>query len=66
MTNRVHRRAEYAWQAAERDRRAEDALIAALKVKHSMPDATINDVAQTEYARRRHPHKDAPDAADAD
>jgi hypothetical protein len=46
---------------------AEDALIAALKVKHSMPDAVINYVRkQNARGDRRHPHQDVADAADAD
>jgi hypothetical protein len=46
---------------------AEDALIAALKVKHSMPDAVINYVRkQNARGDRRHPHQDVSDAADAD
>ena len=44
---------------------AEDALIAALKVKHEKPDATINYVRKrNERGDRRHPHKDiSQDAA---
>lgn len=42
---------------------AEDALIAALKVKHERPDAVINYV-RKRNARgdRRHPHKDISQA----
>jgi hypothetical protein len=37
---------------------AEDALIAALKVKHQKPDATINYVRRSNRrGDRRHPHK---------
>lgn len=37
---------------------AEDALIAALKVKHEMPDAAINYVRKRNVrGDRRHPHK---------
>jgi hypothetical protein len=38
---------------------AEDALIAALKVKYEMPDATINYVRRANRrGDRRHPHQD--------
>jgi hypothetical protein len=43
---------------------AEDALIAALKVKHQNPEATINYVRRSNRrGDRRHPHKSV--AADA-
>jgi hypothetical protein len=43
---------------------AEDALIAALKVKHQKPEATINYVRRSNRrGDRRHPHKSV--AADA-
>jgi hypothetical protein len=43
---------------------AEDALIAALKVKHQKPEATINYVRRSNKRDdRRHPHKSV--AADA-
>ena len=43
---------------------AEDALIAALKVKHEKPEATINYVRRSNRrGDRRHPHKSV--AADA-
>ncbi len=39
---------------------AEDALIAALKVKHKEPEATINYVRRSNRrGDRRHPHKSA-------
>lgn len=39
---------------------AEDALIAALKVKHQTPDATINYVRRSnKRGDRRHPHEAA-------
>jgi hypothetical protein len=41
---------------------AEDALIAALKVKHERPDAAITYVRKhNERADRRHPHPDVSD-----
>lgn len=43
---------------------AEDALLAALKVKHEMPEATINYVRKrNERGDRRHPHMDVEDAS---
>jgi len=42
---------------------AEDALIAALKVKHEMPEAAINYVRKrNERGDRRHPHLDVTQA----
>ncbi len=42
---------------------AEDALIAALKVKHEKPDAVINYVRkQNARGDQRHPHKDISEA----
>jgi len=44
---------------------AEDALIAALKVKHENPDSVINYVRRrNRRGDRRHPHKDVLDASD--
>lgn len=43
---------------------AEDALIAALKVKHETPDSVINYVRKrNRRGDRRHPHKDVLEAS---
>ena len=58
----IHRRSEVQTRSHALTIEAEDALIAALKVKHAKPDATITYVRKSN--RRgdyRHPHEELSD-----